>query len=60
MKNQQSVTISEEEYKKLKLESELYKLSTFLGSSKRKTTEEDYEKVRQEVFEEISKELDSK
>ena len=60
MKNQQTVTISKEQYEKLKLEADLYKISTFLGSSKRKTTEEEYERVRQEVFEEISRELDAK
>ena len=55
MKKQQTVTISEEEYEKLKLESDLYKISTFLGSSKRKTTEEEYERVREEVAQEICK-----
>ena len=49
MKNKQTVTISKEEYQKLKLEADLYKLSAFLGYSKRKTTEEEYEKVREEV-----------
>ena len=52
---QETVTISKEEYEKLKLEADLYKLSTFLGSSKRKTTEEEYEKVREEVAQEIVK-----
>jgi len=53
MKNQ-TITISKEEYENLKLKADLYKLSTFLGSSKKKTTEQEYEKIRQEVFDEIS------
>ena len=54
MKNQ-TITISKEEYEDLKLKADLYKLSQFLGSSKRKTTEEEYERVREEVAQEICK-----
>ncbi len=60
MKNQKTITISKEEYEKLKLGADLYKISTFLGSSKRKTTEEEYERVREEVFEEISRDIETK
>ena len=60
MAKKETITISKKEYEDLKLKADLYKISTFLGSSKRKTTEEEYERVRQEVFEEISKELDAK
>jgi len=60
MKNQQSVTISKEEYEKLKLNENLLALYKLKGSSKKKITEEEYEKARQQAFDEISRELDSK
>jgi hypothetical protein len=55
MKNQQSVTISEEEYKKLKLNESLLALYKLKGSSKRKITEEEYERAREEAAQEICK-----
>ncbi len=64
MKNQQTVTISKEEYenlKKIKLESDLLAISQLKGASKRKPiTEEEYERVRQEAFEEISRDIETK
>ena len=55
MKNQQTVTISKEEYEKLKLEADLYAISQLKGASKRKITEEEYEEMRRKGFEEVSK-----
>jgi len=53
-------TALREKVDEIKLKETMKQLAKFKGSSKRKTTEEEYEKARQQAFEEISRELDSK
>ena len=46
-----------EKIEEIKLKKAMMELAHFKGSAKKKTTEENYEKIRAKAFEEISKKL---
>ena len=49
----ETITISKEEYEKLKLEADLYAISKLKGASKKKITEEEYERAREMAAQEV-------